>query len=70
MSVNNDIVHSDHFPLCIDIDDCDIPPMYNETVVNFQRNVYKWHSANAINLCDYELNTHKPANDIIIPYIN
>ena len=40
MYVNNDIVCSDHFPLCIDID-CDIPPIYNETVVNCQRNVYK-----------------------------
>ena len=67
MYVNNDIVCSDHFPLCIDID-CDIPPIYNETVVNCQRNVYKWQFANDINLCDYELNTHKLANDIIIPY--
>ena len=40
MYVNNDIVCSDHFPLCIDID-CNIPPIYNETVVNCQRNVYK-----------------------------
>ena len=40
MYVNNDIVCSDHFPLCIDID-CDIPLIYNETVVNCQRNVYK-----------------------------
>ena len=37
-------------------------------VVNCQRNVYKWQFANDINLCDYELNTHKLANDIIIPY--
>ena len=27
MYVNNDIVCSDHFLLCIDID-CDIPPIY------------------------------------------
>ena len=67
MYVNNDIVCSDHFPLCIDID-CDIPPIYNETVVNCQRNVYKWQFANDINLYDYELNIHKLANDIIIPY--
>ena len=41
---------------------------YNETVVNCQRNVYKWQIANDINLCNYELNTYKLANDIIIPY--
>ena len=42
--------------------------IYLYTVVNCQRNVYKWQFANDINLCDYELNTHKLANDIIVPY--
>ena len=69
---------SDHFQLCIDID-CDIPPIYNGTVVNCRRNVYKWQAANAINLHDYELNTHNLSiaiysfysyhySDIIAPY--
>ena len=67
MYVNNDIVCSDHIPLCIDIDG-DISQIYNKTVVNCQRNVYEWQFVNDINLSDYELNTHKLANDIIIPY--
>ena len=46
----------------------DMPPIYNETVVNIQRNVHKWQLANDINLQEYELNTHKLADDIIIPY--
>ena len=43
-------------------------PIYNETVANIQRNVHKWQLANDINLQEYELNTHKLADDIIIPY--
>ena len=33
MYVINNIVCSDHFPLCLNID-CDMPHIYNETVAN------------------------------------
>ena len=42
--------------------------IYNEAVANIQRNVHKWQLANEINFQEYELNTHKLADDIIIPY--
>ena len=64
MYVINNIVCSDHFPLCLNID-CDMPPIHNETVANIQRNVHKWQVANDINLQEHELNTHKLADDII-----
>ena len=67
MYVINDFVCSDHFPLCINID-CDMPSICNEAMANIQRNVHKWQLANDINLQEYELNTHKEADDIIIPY--
>ena len=65
--VINDVVCSDHFPVCFNIED-DMPPIYNETVANIQRNDHKWQLANDMNLQEYELNTHKLADDIIIPY--
>ena len=66
MYVINDIVGlcSDHFPLCLNID-CDMPPIYNETVANIQRNVHKWQLANDINLQEYELNTHIPISRVV-----
>ena len=67
MYVINGIVCSDQSPLCLNID-CDMPLIYNESVANMQRNVHKWQLVNIVNLQEYKLDTHKLADDIIIPY--
>ena len=69
MYVINGIVCSDQFPLCLNID-CDKLPIYNETVANIQRNVHIWQLANTVNLQEYILDTHKIADDIIIPMMH
>ena len=44
MHIIDNIVCSDHMPLCIEIE-CDIMPIYNSTFIKEPRDVCKWNLA-------------------------
>ena len=44
MHIIDNIVCSDHMPLCIEIE-CDIVPIYNSTFIKEPRDVCKWNLA-------------------------
>ena len=66
VSIIDDIVCSDHFPLCIDIV-CDINPL-SDTVadVNYQPKI-KWHAASEFDKQQYSISTGKFASTVSLP---
>ena len=66
MHIIDNIVCSDHMPLCIEIE-CDIVPICNSTFIKEPRDVCKWNLAGDKEKLSYKTCTNELFSDIIIP---
>ena len=66
MHIIDNIVCSDHMPLCIEIE-CDIVPIYNSTFIIEPRDVCKWNQARDKEKLSYKTYTNKLFSYVITP---
>ena len=66
MYIIDNIVCSDHIPLCIEIE-CDIVPLCNSTFIKELRDVCRWNLAGDKEKLSYKTCTNELFSDIIIP---
>ena len=65
VSVIDNVVCSDHFPLCIEVI-CDVVPLYNSTMTSAVNSSTKWHAAKDSDKLQYMINSEELASKIII----
>ena len=65
-SVIDNVVCSDHFPLCIEVI-CDIIPLYNSTMTSAVNSSIKWHAAKNSDKLQYMIKSEELASKIILP---
>ena len=66
MYIVDDIVCSDHFPLCIDIN-CNITPICNSNFVKHSKNVCNWKIAGDLEKSRYYSSTDKLLSAVDVP---
>ena len=66
VSIIDNVVFSDHFPLCIDID-CYITPIFCRTFVKQNRSIWKWHIAHNDDKPKYSHRTNNVLSNIELP---
>ena len=66
MYIVDDIVCSDHFPLCIDIN-CNITPICDNNFVKHSKNVCNWKLAGDLEKSRYYLSTDKLLSAVDVP---
>ena len=66
ISIIDDIVCSDHFPLCIEIV-CDVNKLHDATPEITPKTTVKWHTANEVDKQRYNTKTKQIASSIVLP---
>ena len=66
ISIIDDIVCSDHFPLCIEIV-CDVNKLHDATLEIKPKTTVKWHTANEADKQRYNTKTKQIASTIVLP---
>ena len=66
VSVIDNVVCSDHFPLCIEVI-CDIIPLYNSTMTSAVNSSIQWHAAKDSDKLQYMIKSEELASKIILP---
>ena len=66
VSVIDNVVCSDHFPLCIEVI-CDIIPLYNSTMTSVVNSSIQWHAAKDSDKLQYMIKSEELASKIILP---
>ena len=66
VSVIDNVVCSDHFPLCIEVI-CDIISLYNSTMTSAVNSSIQWHAAKDSDKFQYMIKSEELASKIILP---
>ena len=66
VSVIDNVVCSDHFPLCIEVE-CDIISLYNSTMTSVVNFSIQWHAAKDSDKLQYMIKSEKLASKIVLP---
>ena len=66
VSIKDNVVCSDHFPLCIDIN-CDFTPIFSRTFVKQNRSICKWNIARDDDKLKYSHRTNNLLSNIELP---
>ena len=66
VSVIDNAVCSDHFPLCIEVI-CDIIPLYNSTMTSAVNSSIQWHATKDSDKLQYMIKSEELASKIILP---
>ena len=64
VSVIDNAVCLDHFPLCIEVT-CDITPLYNSTMTSAANSSIKWHADKDSDKLQYMINSDDLASTIV-----
>ena len=66
VSIIDNVVCSDHFPLCIEVE-CDIIPLYNSTMTSVVNSSIQWHAAKDSDKLQYMIKSEKLVSKIVLP---